>query len=218
MNRKKLKKAIIILLIVVFILVMYTILYSYFISEKYVLKLLKGGINKVNYSETGSYGTTYVIGNIEKTVSNNGSITYNNYETKESIVILENEKKITIHNNNGIESSPHFLLFYEYFESEEYEFLYEGIEKINGNKCIKFCMFRKEKSLDGSNVKEEFWVNKKLGSIEKKKSLYIKDGKENVLYEKEYNMTEGDVTEEDVSRPDLDLYKDYEIITKSSEN
>ena len=219
-NKNKLKKKIIRVLILLIILLIILFSYLYYIkyvtSEYYVGKILYAGTENVNYSKKDSDMTSYVKKNIEKTVFSDGTIFYDNYNTKESIEISEIQENIVLYGNNG--SSSYISKFSKYFGSDDYEYLYEGTEEINGKKYIKVSFTNKIIDYDGTQLKVRFWIDRKTKTYVKIANLVLKDGVETVVDETEYNMTKGDVTEEDISRPDLDSYKDYEIINKSSEN
>ncbi len=212
-QHKKLKKRILILILIIliFIFVMIKYLNKINISEKHILDLLNNGIKNVNYSVIDSDNTKiFVSGNIEKIVYSNGSIIYNDYDTGESIKVSASEKSITKYNNGGKNEGPHYSKYVDYFENDDYEYKYEGIENLSDNKCIVVSFLNKQ-GKDGVFLKQKMWINKKLGVIEKIEYYTIENNKEKLLNKTKYDMHDGSVSDSDISKPNLSTYKEYTI-------
>lgn len=206
MNKKKIKRILVILFIVFILLITSIIIIKYLNSKLYMKNLLSKGSKNINFIETNDTYKRYVKNNKEKIVYNNGNILYYDYN-KEKAISINNENKIIYVSNLKDKKNIHELKYND-FDRKEYE--YRGIEIINNIKCHVIELFNKDDKKD-SYLLKRIWINKKLGIIEKIKFYSVKKGIEKLVSEEVYNMHTGEVSDEDVSEPDLNYYTDFEI-------
>lgn len=212
MNKKKLKRYIVIVFIILIILLScFLLIKQYFTSKKYVVSLLNKGDKNVNYSV--SYNNDelidYVKGFEEKLIFSNGKIYYANYEEGKSILIDPENKTIEL---NSVESknSPHRCLYIKDINRMNFE--YENNKNVNNNECVVIKLSDNENS-NVNYLTKRLYINRKLGIIEKIE-MYTSTvyGKEDFISKQLYNMHTGIVTDKDVEKPDLKDYFDYEVI------
>ncbi len=212
MDKNKIKKYIIILSIFLIVLIMLIIFSKiYFKSKKYIVSLLKKGDNNINYSISYNDGElkNYVKENEEKLIFSDGKIYYANYETGESIFIDPNEKIIKL-DTVETKDNPHSNLYIKDIDYMSYE--YENIKKVNSNDCVVIKLYD-NKNNNAQYLMKKIYINKKLGVIEKiEKYSSTVYGEDTLISKKIYKMHTDDVSNEDVEKPDLKKYTDYEII------
>ena len=207
--KRKIKIIISIFVIILMILISIFSVSKYLTSKFYVKKLLKKGSYNVNFFEETENYKRYVKGNIEKIIYNNGDIYYYDYYNSESIIINNKDKKINIYTQINYENSPHASKYVNNFK--EKEFKYKGKEKFNEIECIVIDLSGKKNNV-GNLLLQRMWINKELGTIEKI-AYYNKDGeKEKLISEQEYNMHTNEVTNDDIEKPDVNDYTEYEVI------
>ena len=172
---------------------------------------MEKGIGKLNYSYSNSTEKSYVLGQKQKTIFENGNIVYDDFSTAESIFINAQDKTIYFTKNGGKYSDSQSSMF-KFIYDDNWKYSYLGMEKINGNRCHKIQL--RYDMLDNddrmiSSIKN-IWLNTKSGVIEKTQDIERSIYKEKIISESEYNMHTGEVTEEDVEKPNVELYDDYQ--------
>lgn len=212
MDTKSRKRGIIVafILLVIFLIIL-VVLVNYINSKQYIFHLLNKGAKKVNYSSQYEECVSYVKDDIEKTVYQNGNIAYYNYSKNELIYIDTENKEITI--SDLEESSGSYKMKYKNdFETKEYE--YKGTKEINGITCFVVDLFNADKE---NYLLKRIYINKKIGIIERIEYYNMSSIKESLLSRENYNMHTGDVTEEDIAKPDVNEYEGYKIIDQTVE-
>lgn len=212
MNKNKLKKYIIIILIIfAILLICFVFTKVYFTSRKYVISLLNNGDKNVNYlvSYNEDELIDYVKGFEEKLCFSDGKIYYANYKEGESILIDPENKTIQLEKVE-LESGPHSSLYIN--DINDMCFEYENTKEVNDNECIVVKLYNNENNNVNYLVKR-LYINKKNGIIEKiEKYKATTYGEEELISKQVYKMHTGEVTDDDIKKPDLKSYSDYEII------
>lgn len=196
---------IIILLVLVVLLVSLVMLAKYINSKKYMINLLAKGVNSVNYVSHYDECISYVKGNIEKVVYQNGDITYYDYTKNENIAIDVENKEITLSDINE-NSGPQISKYKDDFEKNEYK--YRGIKEVNGNECFVVDLYDKSEE---TYLLKRIYIHKKLGVIERINYYTVSNGIEKLTSKTDYNMHTGEVSEQDIIKPDINEYEGYSI-------
>ncbi len=134
------------------------------------------------------------------------------------IYVNEEEKKVTIHENeiDYTQKEKTFYLIGSFFSDKKwnavkYNFL--GTENINGQECYKMTLSYKPQE----GFEEKYWIEKNKGLIVKQETCWPTHNPEDFIIETRVYSYEFDcVTDKDVEKPDIKAYeeKGYEIIYK----
>lgn len=208
---KRLKKVIITFFIILLILVSILIIVKYKCSKLYMKRLLDKGCMNINYS-TYYEGElqSYIKGNIEKSIFSNGNILYCDYETGEKIFIDAENKTINISRDSNKDLGPQKSKYVKDISEKQYE--YKGKEIIKDDiDCYVIDLYKNEKN-SSSYLVTRIWINCKLGVIEKIAYYNKSEYSEKMISETIYNMHTGVVTDENIQKPNITEYPDYEII------
>lgn len=207
MNKKVVKKIIIFCIILIILLGFIILLINFNYSKLHMKILMKKGISHINYEEDLGESKKFAKQNVEKIIYNNGDILYYNYKEKQTIFISIENKTINISTMENNESS--YSSIYSDIDEKEYE--YKGLEKVHDNECY-VVDFYTSKNDDNGTLLKRIWINKKIGVIEKVAYYNKSKTKEKLISEQEYNVHTGEVTDDDISQPNLNNYPNFNII------
>lgn len=212
MDKNRLKKYIKNMVIILILLLIFIVLLRvYLTSKNYVLHMLTKGDKNVNYSI--SYNNDemvdYVKGYEEKLVFSDGKIYYANYKSGEAIFIDSENKTIKLKKVDA-KNGPHSSLYMT--DMDRMNFEYDGTKSINSNKCIAIKLSDNKENDNLSYITKKLYINMKSGVIEKIEKYKTSYYEEKLLLKKVYKMSTGEVTEKDISKPDLNEYSSYTII------
>lgn len=213
---------------------------SNYMSPKDIVKLYHkaGKYDNVHYVEewtiyypnlnetTTTYKEYYFKDNIAsiKNLDSSGkiwSIQYINYNTNEGIFISNENRHISIKDISNVEEKNRINKFGNWYSETTsvidagVTYTYIGEEKINGREAYKYEIASEDEYIKGKSTK---YVDKKRGVILKEVfEDNIKPGikgsfKDNTsISTHNYSYEFDNVQDEDILRPNLDLYTDYEI-------
>lgn len=173
--------------------------------------------------ESTIYKEYYFKNNIvnEKVTDNNGkiiSITYIDYNSNEAILIMD--KNITILDISNVEEINRlhkFGLSYSVMKESNdnnVKYTYLGEENINGKDTYKYENSYVDEYINSKAIR---WIDKETGVIVKeefkdKAKKEIPNGfYDNCITECNYSYEFDSVKDEDIARPDLEMYPDYTI-------
>ena len=173
--------------------------------------------------ESTIYKEYYFKNNIvnEKVTDNNGkiiSITYIDYNSNEAILIMD--KNITILDISNVEEINRlhkFGLSYSVMKESNdnnVKYTYLGEENINGKDTYKYENSYADEYINSEAIR---WIDKETGVIVKeefkdKVKKEIPNGfYDNCITECNYSYEFDSVKDEDIARPDLEMYPDYTI-------
>lgn len=136
---------------------------------------------------------------------------YKNFNTNEGITINDENKQIEIYSVSSFENNEtiwnYFMISNDIYNQK---YKYYGIENIDGIECFKISFKKNER-----NEVEYFWINAENGLVLKSDKEYddVYDGVKNVIM-KNAKYEINSVTDENIEKPNLERYSDYEIIYK----
>lgn len=219
-KKKKIKKTSILILCVLFLVFItkgnnYKSLEEMIEFNSWVSKTNNVCIHKTskwdNGREVENYETDYFWKEnvyIEKT---KGYYNYYNYTTHDDITICEYYqesdfvKEIHIRKSNRYETEKEWISSIPNFDSTGERYQYLGVEKLNGRKAYKIMFTAR---LDAQN-EVTYWIDKESGLILQRE---MSNPKQNETTTERFLYKFDTLTDEDIKKPNINDYKDYEII------
>ena len=135
----------------------------------------------------------------------NDNIIYYDYDKSECIYIDTQNKEITI---SALEENFNSYTSKYMADFEEKDYRYKGCEEVNGIQCLVIDLYKEKEE---EYLIKRIYINKKCGIIERIAYYNFIDNKEKLLSKDDYTMHTGEVTDQDIMRPDINEYEGYLI-------
>lgn len=132
---------------------------------------------------------------------------YDDENDKTKIQMDENEKIAYIYKEYKSEITSFqemICTVVKMLESPEYQYNFLRYETMNGIKCVVF-------NLENKDSKFNVWLDKSTGMIVKMECNYHWEGEEDINTVMHYRYQIGNVTDEDIAKPDLTGYSVVEL-------
>lgn len=185
----------------------------------------------IKYHPNTDYSTTtyeeyYFKNNIvnKKISDTNGriiSIEYIDYNNNEAILIRNDDRQIYIYDISNVEEKNRISKFGNWYSkidlngNNKGKYTYLGEESINGKKTYNYKISYTDEYVQSIST---FWIDKENGVILKEeiesnvKTEIANSFNDNCINENNYSYEFNNVKDENILKPDLEMYIDYSII------